>query len=95
MENPNPYWITFYESNLEATLVPHSDLVVITTLVNNWGISRFLVDKGSALSLLYLNCWIEMELPDKFIIKDIGEMTRFNGSTLNTIVSYAQHQVAW
>lgn len=55
--------------------------MAITISVNKWRISRSLVDEGSALSLLYQNCWSKIDLPDKFTLKDVGKVTDFNGST--------------
>lgn len=81
LDRPNRISITFYESDMDAVLVPYNDLMVITTTIGEFSISRLLVDEGSALSLLYLKCWPKMELRDEFIVKDVGELFSLNGST--------------
>lgn len=35
LERPNHRGITFYESNLEAVVMPHMDLVVIIAIIGN------------------------------------------------------------
>lgn len=65
-------------------LSPYNDPLVITTTIGEFGINHLLVDEGSALSLVYLNYWLKMELKDEFIIKDVGEVASFNGLTLNS-----------
>lgn len=53
------YKFTFRDginTNLEAVLVPHNDLVVITAIIRDFRIGRLMVDEGSALSFKYLNC---------------------------------------
>lgn len=73
--------ITFYESDFEAVLVPHNDPVVTTATVGDCKISHLLVEEGSASSLLYLNSWSMMKLKDELILKNVGEVAGFNGST--------------
>lgn len=77
MEKPNPSGITFYEENIKAVRNPHSNLVAITSSINNYRVSRLLINEGSALSLLYPQCWSKMELQYEFISKVVG----FKGST--------------
>lgn len=74
MEKLDPVEITFYESKLEVILVPHADPIVIITSISEWWVSLLLVDEGSSLSLLYQNCYKEMRLEDKFIVKDVDKV---------------------
>lgn len=69
MEKPSPCGVTFYDSNLEAVLVLHRNPVIIRAIINDWRISRLLMDEGSALSLVYLNYLSKKELLDVFIVK--------------------------
>lgn len=57
MVKPSLYGIIFYKSSMEVVLAPHSNPVVIKESINDWRINRVLVNEGSTLSLLYLNCW--------------------------------------
>lgn len=51
MEKLNTMGTTFYESGLEAVLIQHNDLVVITTTIGKFGNNQLMVNKGSTFSL--------------------------------------------
>lgn len=81
LEQPNHRGITFYESNLEVVVMPHTDPVVIIATIGNCRIGQLLEHEDSALSLLYLNCWSVMGLKEELIVKHIGKLAGFNGLT--------------
>ena len=58
----------------------HSDTIVISANFKAWGIARLLVDEGSAVSILYANCWKQMELDPNHIVRDVREISGFNGA---------------
>jgi hypothetical protein len=54
--------ITFTEQDLQLESYPHADAMVIHANIANWGISRFLMDSGSLVDIIFVNAFDQMRL---------------------------------
>jgi hypothetical protein len=47
--------ITFSAHDINLTLFPHTDAMVVTIHIDRWDITRILVDNGSQAEILFLS----------------------------------------
>jgi hypothetical protein len=57
--------ITFTETDIKLVLFPHIDVMVITTHIDKWNVTRVLVDNGSQVEILFLSTFKQMGLDKK------------------------------
>ncbi|XP_026434795.1 uncharacterized protein LOC113332473 [Papaver somniferum] len=57
----------------------HSDPLVITLLIEEWGVRRILVDSGSSVEVLFYDTFKRMELSDDILIPSTYRIYGFNG----------------
>ncbi|KAF5175956.1 hypothetical protein FRX31_034457 [Thalictrum thalictroides] len=54
--------LCFTEKDLIGIFCPHNDALVITAWVAMWRVQRIMVDVGSSASVLFSNCYSQMQL---------------------------------
>ncbi|XP_026400251.1 uncharacterized protein LOC113296136 [Papaver somniferum] len=58
----------------------HSDPLVITLIIEEWGVRRILVDSGSSVEVLFYETFKRMELSDDILVPSTYRIYGFNGT---------------
>ncbi|XP_026417510.1 uncharacterized protein LOC113312993 [Papaver somniferum] len=58
----------------------HSDPLVITLMIEGWGVRRILVDSGSSIEVLFYDTFKRMELSDDILVPSTYRIYGFNGT---------------
>ncbi|XP_026440718.1 uncharacterized protein LOC113339700 [Papaver somniferum] len=58
----------------------HSDPLVITLLIEEWGVRRILVDSGTSVEVLFYDTFKRMELSDDILVPSTYRIYGFNGT---------------
>ncbi|XP_026399057.1 uncharacterized protein LOC113294899 [Papaver somniferum] len=58
----------------------HSDSLVITLLIEEWGVRRILVDSGSSVEVLFYDMFKRMKLSDDILVPSTYRIYGFNGT---------------
>ncbi|XP_026436145.1 uncharacterized protein LOC113334007 [Papaver somniferum] len=58
----------------------HSDPLVITLLIEEWGVRRILVDSGSSVEVLFYDTFKRMKLSDDILVPSTYRIYDFNGT---------------
>ncbi|XP_026459292.1 uncharacterized protein LOC113359949 [Papaver somniferum] len=72
--------ITFSAKDVPMNGQAHGDPLVITLLIEKWGVKRILVDSGSSVEVLFYDTFKRMELSDDILIPSTYQIYGFNGT---------------
>ncbi|XP_026378347.1 uncharacterized protein LOC113272765 [Papaver somniferum] len=72
--------ITFSVKDVPMNGQAHGDPLVITLLIEKWGVKRILVDNGSSVEVLFYDTFKRMELFDDILIPSTYGIYGFNGT---------------
>ncbi|XP_009613512.1 uncharacterized protein [Nicotiana tomentosiformis] len=61
--------ITFNDADADGLIIPHNDALVISLLVHDTNVKRFLIDPGSSVNIILLRVVNEMQADDKMVPK--------------------------
>ena len=62
----------FDKSNLEGTIQPHDDALVVMARISGFAMKRVMIDQGSGADVMYLTC-----------LRDLGLVGRTSQSTIH------------
>ena len=71
--------IAFNDDDLEGTIQPHDDALVVTARINDFIVKRVLVDQGSGADVIYPNLFQGLGLKNKDLSKYDTPLVGFNG----------------
>ena len=71
--------IAFDDDDLEGTIQPHDDALVVTTRINGFIVKRVLVDQGSGAKMMYPNLFRGLGLKKEDLSKYDTPLVRFDG----------------
>ena len=70
--------ISFDDDNLEGTIQPHDDALVVTARINGFLVKRVMVDQGSGADVMYLDLFRGLGLKNEDLMKHTSPLVRFN-----------------
>ncbi|KAF5185234.1 hypothetical protein FRX31_025179, partial [Thalictrum thalictroides] len=71
--------------DLIGVFCPHNDALVITAWVAMWRVQRIMVDAGSSASILFSNCYSQMQLAGDLIIPEDNPVVGFDGTAAKAV----------
>ncbi|KAF5197522.1 hypothetical protein FRX31_012891 [Thalictrum thalictroides] len=77
--------LCFTEKDLIGVFCPHNDALVITAWVAMWRVQRIMVDAGSSASVLFSNCYSQMQLAGDLIIPEDNPVVGFDGTAAKAV----------
>ncbi|XP_026378775.1 uncharacterized protein LOC113273239 [Papaver somniferum] len=72
--------ITFSAKDVPSNVQAHGDPLVITLLIEEWGVKRILMDIGSSVEVLFYDTFKRMELSNDILIPSTYRIYGFNGT---------------
>ena len=61
--------IAFDDEDLEGTIQPHDNALVVTTRISGFLVKRVMIDQGSGAIVMYLDLFKGLELKNQYLIK--------------------------
>ena len=74
--------ITFNDEDLEETIQPHDNALVVTARINDFIVKRVLVDQGSNVEVMYPNLFKGLGLKNEVLSKYDTPLVGFNGQVV-------------
>ena len=71
--------IAFGDEDLEGTIQPHDDVLVVTTQISGFLVKRVMVDQESRVDVMYPNLFKGLELKSQDLIKYDMPLVSFDG----------------
>ena len=71
--------IAFNNDDLEGTIQPHNDALVVTTWINGFIVNRVLIDQGRGAEVMYLDLFRGLDLKNKDLSKYDKPLMGFDG----------------
>ena len=71
--------ISFDEEDLEGTIQPHDDALVVTTLISGFLVKRVMIDQGSGADVMYPDLFEGLELKSQDLVKYDTPLVSFDG----------------
>ena len=71
--------IAFGEEDLEGTIQPHDDALVVTTRISSFLVKRVIVNQGSGFNVIYLNLFKRLRLKNQDLTKYDTPLVSFDG----------------
>ncbi|XP_030931185.1 uncharacterized protein LOC115957091 [Quercus lobata] len=71
--------IAFNNDDLEGTIQPHDDVLVVTTRINGFIVKRVLIDQGSGAEVMYLDLYRGLGLKKEDLSKYDTPLMGFDG----------------
>ncbi|XP_028053296.1 uncharacterized protein LOC114257719 [Camellia sinensis] len=79
---PSQFDIVLSEKDLEGIQHPHTDALIVTIgVTNKFDVKRVLIDKGSAVDIMYYDLFKKLGLDEQHLIPAISPLVGFNGQT--------------
>ena len=74
-------WLTisFGEEDLEGTIQPHDDALVVTAQISGFLVKRVMIDQGSRANVMYLALFEGLELKSQDLAKYDTPLVSFDG----------------
>ncbi|XP_026451378.1 uncharacterized protein LOC113351650 [Papaver somniferum] len=72
--------ISFSAKDVPINGQAHGDPLVITLLIEEWGVKRILVDRGSSVEVLFYDMFKRMDMSDDILIPSTYRIYGFNGT---------------
>ena len=70
--------ISFDDDDLEGTIQPHDDALMVTARINGFLVKRVMVDQGSGADVMYLDLFRGLGLKNEDLMKHTSPLVRFN-----------------
>ncbi|XP_062021019.1 uncharacterized protein LOC133737495 [Rosa rugosa] len=85
---PKSGWapITFSEEEERGVHLPHDDPFLIDAILDRWSVGRILVDSGSAVSVIFNNCYSKLQRNRK-LLQDHEPLLSFSGDVTQPLGS--------
>lgn len=74
--------VTFGSQDFAKIQIPHEDPLVVTIKISNCLVKRILVDKGSAVKVMFYSTFIQIGLPNKEIVPALTPLIGFDGVSM-------------
>jgi hypothetical protein len=74
--------ITISAGDICLTSFPHTDVMVITTHINWWDVSRIIVDNGSQEEILFLSTFERMDYDKSQLKEPVNPLYGFDGARI-------------
>ena len=71
--------ISFDEEDLEGTIQPHDDALVVTALISGFVMKRVMIDQGSGVDVMYPNLFEGLGLKNQDLMKYDTPLVLFDG----------------
>ena len=71
--------IAFDDNDLEGTIQPHDDTLVVTARISGFLVKRVMVDQGSGADMMYLDLFRGLGLKNEDLSKFSTHLVRFDG----------------
>ena len=71
--------ISFGEEDLQGTIQPHDDALVVTTRISGFLIKRVMIDQGSGADVMYLDLFEGLGLKSQDLVKYDTLLVSFDG----------------
>ena len=71
--------ISFDEEDLEGTIQPHDDALVVTGRINGFVVKRVMIDQGSGADVMYPDLFEGLRLKNQDLMKYDMPLVSFNG----------------
>jgi len=71
--------ISFDEEDLEGTIQPHDDALVVTVRINNFLVKRVMIDQGSRANVMYPDLFEGLGLKNQDLMKYDASLVLFDG----------------
>jgi hypothetical protein len=77
----------FYRSRHQNSIFPHTDVMVITTHIDKWDVTRVLVDNGSQTEILFLSVFNQMGFDRRQLKEASKPLYGFGGKRIEPVGS--------
>ncbi|XP_030970170.1 uncharacterized protein LOC115990483 [Quercus lobata] len=74
--------ISFDDDDLEGTIQPHDDALVVTARINGFLVKRVMIDQGSGADVMYPDLFKELELRKEDLMNHTSPLVGFNGKVV-------------
>ena len=74
--------IAFNDDDLEGTIQPHDDVLVVTARINGFIVKRVMVDQGSGANMMYLDLFKGLGLKKEDLSKYDTPLVGFDGQVV-------------
>ena len=74
--------IAFDDDDLEGTIQPHDDALVVTARISGFLVRRLMVDQGSGADVMYPDLFRGLELKKEDLVKHTFPLVGFNGKVV-------------
>ncbi|XP_023919105.1 uncharacterized protein LOC112030672 [Quercus suber] len=71
--------ITFDDYDLEGTIQPHDDALVVTARISSFMVKKVMIDQGSGANVMYPDLFKGLKLRNKDLSKCTTPLVRFDG----------------
>ena len=71
--------IAFGDEDLEGTIQPHNDALVVTARISGFLVKRVMIDQGSRADVMYSDLFKELKLKSQDLIKYDTLLVSFDG----------------
>nr|XP_023898725.1 uncharacterized protein LOC112010608 [Quercus suber] len=71
--------LAFDDNNLEGTIQPHDDALVVTARVSSFKVKRVMIDQGSRVDVMYSDIFKRLGLKKQDLSKYNTTLIRFDG----------------
>ncbi|XP_050242252.1 uncharacterized protein LOC126691235 [Quercus robur] len=74
--------ISFDDGDLEGTIQPHDDALVVTAQINDFLVKRVMIDPGSEASVMYPDLFKGLGLKKEVLVKHTAPLVGFDGKVV-------------
>ena len=74
--------ISFDDDDLEGTIQPHDDALVVTAKINDFLVKRVMVDQGSGADMMYPDLFRGLGLKNEDLMKHTSPLVGFDGKVV-------------
>ena len=74
--------IAFDDDDLEGTIQPHDDALVVTARISGFLVKKVMVDQGSEANVMYLDLFRGLGLRKEDLVKHTSPLVRFDGKVV-------------
>nr|XP_023894123.1 uncharacterized protein LOC112006051 [Quercus suber] len=75
--------IAFDDSDLEGTIQPHDDKLIVKARIGGFVVKRIMIDQGSGADVMYLDLFRGLGLKNKDLARYSTPLVRFDGKMVN------------
>ena len=75
--------ISFDEEDLEGTIQPHDDALVVTAQISDFVVKRVMIDQGSRADIMYPDLFDGLKLKNQDFMKYDTPLVSFDGRVVN------------